>query len=112
MAAMLRDQALMIVWSWTFVVSLLGLALFGTALAYWLWFTLLGRVPLSRANAFTFLTPFIGFALGMAFFGERADIAAILGLLLTAVGIVLVEQGGPVTGDRDLDRRCSDTSAQ
>lgn len=93
-AALLREQPSAIAWSPAFMVSLLGLALFGTALGYWLWFTLLGRIPLSRANAFTFLTPFFGFAMGVAFFGERPGLAAIIGLSLAAVGIVLVERGG------------------
>jgi drug/metabolite transporter (DMT)-like permease len=66
--------------------------LLGTAAAYWLWFTLLQRVPLSRANVFNFLTPFLGFALGVVFFGERAGPAAVAGLSLAALGIVLVER--------------------
>ncbi|HEX8012292.1 MAG TPA: DMT family transporter, partial [Casimicrobiaceae bacterium] len=39
-AATWREQPAAIVWSPLFVASLLGLALLGTALAYWLWFTL------------------------------------------------------------------------
>lgn len=74
-----------------FVLVLLGLALPGTALAYWLWFSVLDRVPLGRANAFTFLTPFIALAIGMMFFDERVGANLIGGLLLTALGIFLVE---------------------
>lgn len=91
-AAALQEHPSAVVWSPTFLASLLGLALFGTALARSLWFTLLKRVPLSRANAFTFLSPFIGIALGVAFFGESFGLATLLGLALTAGGIVLVEQ--------------------
>jgi drug/metabolite transporter (DMT)-like permease len=91
--AMVRERPSTILWSPTFIMSLLGLALLGTALAYWLWFTLLGRIPLSRANAFTFLAPFIGFSLGVAFFGERLGLAAAIGLSFTAAGIVMVERG-------------------
>jgi drug/metabolite transporter (DMT)-like permease len=94
LAATLREQPAAIVWSSAFVVSLIGLALFGTALAYWLWVKLLQRIVISRANAFTFLTPFIGFSIGGAFFGERPGLAAIIGLSLTAAGIMLVEWGG------------------
>ena len=54
--ATLREQPSAILWTPGFVASPLGLALPGTALAYWLWFATLERVPLSRANAFTFLT--------------------------------------------------------
>lgn len=98
--AVLREQPRGIVWSPIFIASLLSLALLSTALAYWIWFTLLGRIPLSRANAFTFLTPFIGFGLGVAFFGERAGVAAGIGLPLTAAGILLVETGGRVSTGR------------
>lgn len=96
-AAVLGEQPSAIVWSPTFIASLLGLALIGTALGYWLWFTLLERVPLSRANAFTFLTPFIGFALGVAFFGERPGVAAFIGLLLAVTGVLLAARGASVS---------------
>jgi drug/metabolite transporter (DMT)-like permease len=92
-AAGLQEHPAAVVWSPAFLASLLGLALLGTALARVLWFTLLKRVPLSRANAFTFLSPFIGMALGVAFFGESFGLATLLGLAFTAGGIILVEQG-------------------
>jgi drug/metabolite transporter (DMT)-like permease len=91
-AAVLRGQPLAIIWTPRFVASLLGLALPGTALAYWLWFAALERVPLSRANAFTFLTPFVGLLLGIAFFGERPGAVILAGLLLTSAGVALVER--------------------
>lgn len=84
-----------------FVLVLLGLALPGTALAYWLWFSVLDRVPLGRANAFTFLTPFIALAIGIMFFDERAGANLIGGLLLTALGIFLVEGIGGRSPPRD-----------
>lgn len=80
-------------WSPVFLLALFGLALPGTAMSYWLWFWLLGRVPLGRANAFTFLTPFIAVALGIAFFGERTGPTMIVGLVLATIGVVLVERG-------------------
>lgn len=89
--AMLRERPAAIIWSPTFVASLLALALFGTAAAYWLWFMLLERVPFSRANAFSFLVPFIGFALGAAYFNEPASIPALSGLAMTAIGILLIQ---------------------
>jgi drug/metabolite transporter (DMT)-like permease len=76
----------------TFVLALLGLALPGTALAFWLWFWLLGRVALSRANGFTFLTPFFALALGATFFGEPVATPTIIGLLISVAGIGLAER--------------------
>ncbi len=90
--AILREHPSTILWSPAFAASLLGLALLGTALAYWLWFRLLERIPLSRANAFTFLTPVVGFGFGMAFFGERPGVAAAIGLPLAAAGVVLAQR--------------------
>ncbi|MBI1220932.1 MAG: EamA family transporter [Rhodobacteraceae bacterium] len=94
-AAIALEGRKAIVWSPEFLVSLLALALLGTALAYWLWFTLLRRVPLSRANAFTFLTPVMGFGFGMVFFGEHLGIATLIGLLFAVAGILLVEATAP-----------------
>ena len=91
-AAGLGEQPATLVWSGRFVESLLGLGLLGSALPSWIWFTVLARMPLSRANAFNFLTPLIGFLLGVEFFGERVGLAALLGLALTVGGVVLVER--------------------
>lgn len=96
LAAVLREQPSTIIWTPTFLTSLLGLALPGTALSFWLWFTALERIPLSRANAFTFLTPFIGLSLGVAFFGERPGVMAIAGLLMTVAGVILVQRSEAV----------------
>ena len=76
-----------------FFLALIGLALPGTALASWLWFSILDRVPLGQANAFTFLTPFIAVAIGILFFDEFVGIAVIAGLVVTGVGVFLVEGG-------------------
>ena len=91
-AAALTEQPSTISWTPAFAASLLGLGLIGTALAYWLWFMVLGHVTLSHANPFTFLTPFVGYGLGIAFFAEQVAPAAVTGLLLTAVGVVLVNR--------------------
>ena len=42
-------------WTSYFIISLLGLSIFGTALAYWLWFRVLENVDLVFANSFSFL---------------------------------------------------------
>ena len=90
--AMLRERPAAITWSPTFLASLLALALFGTAAAYWLWFMLLERVPFSRANGFSFLVPFIGFAIGVAYFNEPVSIPALSGLAMTAIGLLLIQR--------------------
>ncbi|MBX9592643.1 MAG: DMT family transporter, partial [Hyphomonadaceae bacterium] len=58
-----------------------------------LWFSILETVPLSQANAFTFLSPFIAVVLGVMFFGESISFATAAGLALTTVGVIFVERG-------------------
>jgi drug/metabolite transporter (DMT)-like permease len=41
-------------WNSSFIISLFGLAILGTALAFWLWFLILERVELSVANSYNF----------------------------------------------------------
>jgi drug/metabolite transporter (DMT)-like permease len=91
--ALAFEQPLEVDLSLSFMLALFGLAIPGTALSYWLWFWLLGRFPLGRANAFTFLTPFMALTLGIAFFDEQVGPTMIAGLLLTTVGVVIVERG-------------------
>lgn len=83
-----------ILWSSTFVGILLILSLFGTALVYWLWFSVLERVPLNRANAFSFLIPVFGLTIGAVFYGETFGWAQIAGITLTILGIGLVTRHG------------------
>jgi drug/metabolite transporter (DMT)-like permease len=79
-----------VTWNTPFIFSLLGLALPGTALAYWLWYRVLGEVELNRANAFSFLVPIFGLVLGAVFFQEKIGALIASGIGLTILGIVLV----------------------
>ena len=81
-------------WSLTFVGALLGLSLFGTALVYWLWFSVLENVPLNRANAFSFLIPIFGLTMGTLFYGETVGWPQLVGIALTILGVALVTRGG------------------
>ena len=83
-----------IAWSTRFVFSLVGLSLPGTALVYWLWFSILQKIPLNRANAFSFLIPIFGLSMGALFFGERVGWLEVGGIVLALLGIVAVNSGG------------------
>lgn len=92
-AILLEDQSA-IQWTSVFVVSLLGLALFGSALVYWLWFSVLEVVELNRAIVFSFLVPIFGLTIGALFFGERLSAVQLFGILLVIVGISFVNLNG------------------
>lgn len=82
-----------VAWSAKFVLALVVLSALGTSLAFWLWFAALEKVELTRANAFTFLVPPFGLALGAVFFAERLGWFQAAGAALVVLGIVLVQRG-------------------
>jgi drug/metabolite transporter (DMT)-like permease len=88
-AAFVLEQPATVIWSWQFVLILLVLALPGSALAYWLWSLVLQSTELNRANAFSFLVPLFGLAMGAAFFGESLGVSQLIGIALTLLGIAL-----------------------
>jgi drug/metabolite transporter (DMT)-like permease len=88
--AVLTEDSLAISWTRDFIASLIGLSLFGTALAFWLWQRALNMMDLSRANAFSFLVPFIGILLGALFFEEVITPQALIGAAIAVLGIRLV----------------------
>ncbi|MDA1098582.1 MAG: DMT family transporter [Proteobacteria bacterium] len=79
-----------IIWSTRFLFALVGLSLPGTALVYWLWFSVLERVPLNRAIAFSFLIPIFGLSMGVLFYGDTIGWTKAGGIASTLLGIVLV----------------------
>jgi len=89
-AAGLTEDPGAIQWSFTFIAILLALALFGSALVYVLWMSVLEKVPLYQANAFSFLVPVFGLTMGMLFFGETLDLTKLIGIALAIFGVVLV----------------------
>ena len=61
-------------------------------LAYWLWGEILATTELNRANAFSFLVPIFGLAMGVAFFGERLGWIEVAGISLSLAGIALANR--------------------
>ena len=77
-------------WSTNFIISLLALSLFGTALAYWLWFKVLETVDLVFANSFSFLVPAFGILMGVFIFKESFTVQVAIGITVIFIGIVLI----------------------
>lgn len=74
-------------WTARFVVSLAFLALIGTALAFWAWFTETLRCPLGQLAAWTFLTPVFGVAFGVLLTSEYPSRWTAAGMALVLVSI-------------------------
>jgi drug/metabolite transporter (DMT)-like permease len=77
-------------WTPRFLASLAFLALVGTALTFWAWFTETLRCPLGPLAAWTFLTPVFGIALGVVLAGERPTAWTEVGVLLVLASLWVV----------------------
>jgi len=67
--------------------AVLWLGVLGTAVAYTIWSTLLGRTPAATLSAYVFLVPVIALAASAVFFGERLSALQIIGVVLVVVSI-------------------------
>jgi len=92
-AGITEDPSL-IQWSFTFITILLTLAVFGSALVYVLWMSVLTEVTLNQANAFSFLVPIFGLTMGVLFYGESLGFLKLLGIVLAVSGVILVMRKG------------------
>lgn len=92
LVSILTEDVASLAWSTEFALVLVTLSVFGSALVFWLWFSALEKVDLSRANAFTFLVPIFGLAVGAALFDERLGWLQGVGVALVLSGIALVQR--------------------
>jgi drug/metabolite transporter (DMT)-like permease len=87
-----------IVWSPGFMVGLGILSILGTALVFWLWFSILEEMDVSHANAFTFLVPVFGLLIGTFYFGEHFGWLEGAGVTLVLAGITFVQGAAKTAG--------------
>lgn len=92
-AATILEPVPSALWTPRFLAVLAALALLGTALAFYLWFSVLQSSSLARANAFSFLTPVFGIAIGIGLFGEDVSLFELAGISLVLIGIHQVARG-------------------
>ncbi|KAA2312216.1 DMT family transporter [Pseudooceanicola sediminis] len=100
----MTEDPFAIQWCFTFIFVLLALALFGSALVYVLWMSVLTVVPLNQANAFSFLVPIFGLTMGVLFYGEAIGWLKMTGIFLAIIGVVLVTRNGATrdSGEKPL----------
>jgi drug/metabolite transporter (DMT)-like permease len=74
-----------------FWLSTIAMAVFSTSLAYFLFFKLVESAGASNSLLVTFLIPIVAVVLGAAFLGERFSVNQGAGVMLIAVGLVLLD---------------------
>jgi drug/metabolite transporter (DMT)-like permease len=77
------------------ILSLLGLALLSTSLAYVVFFRILRTAGATNVLLVTLLVPITAILLGAIFLGERLEPRAFAGMALVATGLALID-GRPV----------------
>ncbi|HEX4954077.1 MAG TPA: EamA family transporter [Thermoanaerobaculia bacterium] len=75
------------------VLSFLYLGAFGSALAFYLYFTLLKRMPATRLALITYLNPVVAVAVGSLFMGERLGPSIFAGAAAILLGVALASRG-------------------
>lgn len=80
-----------VAWSGTLIGSFAYTVLAPGIGATWLWFLLVNRVGAVRAATFHFLSPLFGVAIAAALLGERFGASDVLGAVIVAAGILMVQ---------------------
>jgi drug/metabolite transporter (DMT)-like permease len=91
--AILRGTPIAFDASWPYVVSLLYLSLFGTALAFGLYLALLQRIGAARAAYTSVLFPVVALAMSTLFEDYRWSVPALIGLAVLFAGNALALGG-------------------
>lgn len=74
-----------LLWAFAYTVIAPGIG------ATWLWFRLVNRIGAVRAATFHFLSPIFGVAIAAALLGERFGASDVIGALIVAAGILMVQ---------------------
>lgn len=77
-------------WSWSFVLWLLYIAIPASSFGWWAWNGILQRYSASRVSVFLFLIPVCGVLSGVLLLGESLSFNLLVGGILVAAGIILV----------------------
>jgi drug/metabolite transporter (DMT)-like permease len=91
--ALLRGTPIAFAASWTYVVSLLYLSLFGTSLAFGLYLALLQRIGAARAAYTSVLFPVVALTVSTLFEDYRWTVAGFIGLAVLIAGNALALGG-------------------
>ena len=78
-----------------------------TVLAYWMWYFLLARYPVSRVTGFMLLVPFFGVLSGIFALGEPMTWPTALGGVVTLVGVTLIVRSRRPGGSETKNGACA-----
>lgn len=88
--AFARGQSFIVEWTPTYLLSILWLSVAGTAIGFFAYVTLIGRIGTGRTGYVTVLMPLVALVLSTFFEGYVWTIYALLGVALVLIGNAMV----------------------
>jgi drug/metabolite transporter (DMT)-like permease len=84
-------------WTWSAVASVIYLTTFGTVIAFWLFYWLLGRVESTMPMMISVVTPLIAVLLGWVFLSETLPAQTLFGglLIMTSIALTIFKRNAP-----------------
>ncbi|MBK9215732.1 MAG: EamA family transporter [Chloracidobacterium sp.] len=78
-------------WSWMSIICVLYLALFGSVIAFWLYYWLLGRIESTKAMMISLVTPLLAVVIGNVVLGETLPPLTFAGglLIIASIGLIV-----------------------
>ena len=78
-------------WTWRAVISVLYLTIFGTIVAFWLYYWLLSKIESTKAMMISLVTPLIAVIVGAIFLGETLPPQTVFGgiLIMASIGLIV-----------------------
>jgi drug/metabolite transporter (DMT)-like permease len=89
-AALLKGEAFIVEWTAIYIVSILWLAIAGTAIGFFAYVTLIGRIGTGRTGYVTVLMPVVALIVSTLFEGYSWTLYAFLGVALVLAGNAIV----------------------
>lgn len=83
-------------WSWQALISIFYLTIFGTILAFWLYYWLLSKIESTKAMVISLVTPLIAVIVGGIFLDEKLPPQTVFGGILILAGIGLIVFKGKI----------------
>lgn len=87
------DDLTIIQWTSTTIYSLVYLSIFGSALAYVLYYYAISKLPMTIASLYSYINPLVAVLLGSLILDEKLNLKIGLAFMVTVAGIYLVNRG-------------------
>ena len=91
-------------WTGAYIGILAFMSVISTALCWWLWITLLDRVPAWEASLSVLGTPVVAIVSSRLMLGEQFKFSELTGILLIAFGLAMLSLIGWVASRRSAGR--------